>query len=145
MEHGRHPPGEVLGTPDPAQAAGGIRIQQLLATAPVPLDERLREQTHVRNREVEPFRSSRRHDVARVAREKEPAVLERLDDEAPHPRDALLEDGPLGELPVPNTQPRLQLDPDSLVRPLVEILVRCALQIEAAQFWRTQAEEREAV
>ncbi len=71
-------------------------------------------------------------------------MLHRLGDEAAHAGDALLEDRPLGERPAVDPEPRLQLGPDALVRPLGDVLVGAALQVEPAERRRAQAEQREA-
>ena len=61
------------------------------------------------------------------------------------PRDALLEDRPLGQRRSRRcAEPRLQLLPDALVGPLVEVLVGGALQVEPARARRAHAEQREA-
>ena len=60
------------------------------------------------------------------------------------PGDALLEDRALLERPAVDAEARLQLVPDPLVRPLVDVLVGLALDVEAAEARRAQAEQREA-
>ncbi len=97
----------------------------------VPGDERLGQGCNVADGEVQALRSGRRHDVGGVTREVEPPPLHRLGDEAPHRRDALLEDRPLVERPAVHAEPGLELLPDPLVWPEVEILVGRALQVEA--------------
>ena len=61
--------------------------------------DRVGEHANVGHREVEPLRPGRRDDVRGVAREVEPTVLHRLDDEAPHAGHALLDDRALVERP----------------------------------------------
>ena len=79
-----------------------------------------------------------------VPGEEKPAVLHRLGDEAAHAGDALLEHRPLGERPAVDPEPRLQLAPDAVVGPLGDVLVGPALDIEARELRRAEAEEREA-
>ena len=62
--------------------------------------------------------------MRRVAGEEEPPVLHGLDHEAPHRRDALLEDLARVQRPALEFEPPRQLVPDALVGPLVEVLVR---------------------
>ncbi len=82
---------------------------------------------------------------AAVARKEKITVLHGLDDEAAHGGDAFLKYATLGELPVFDCgKPRLQLLPDSLVGPLVDVLIGRALEIEAADFRRAHAEQSEA-
>ena len=143
MEHRRHPPGEVLRAPDAAQARLRVRVEKRTVSVAVPRDERIREHVDVADREIEPLRAGRRHDVRSVAGEVEAPPLHRLDDEAPHRRDALLEDRPLVERPAVGAEARLQLGPDPLVRPRVEVLVGGALEVQARQLGRAHAEQRE--
>ncbi len=92
----------------------------------VPGGERLGEHADVGDGEVEPLRAGRRHDVRGVAGEEQAAVLHRLDDEAAHAGDALLEDLAGVQRPALEPEAPLELVPDPLVGPLVEILVRAA-------------------
>ena len=79
-----------------------------------------------------------------VACEEEPPVSHRLADVAAHPRDPFLEDRPLVERPAFETEARLQLVPDAVVRPLGDLLVRAALHVETAELRRAEAQERES-
>ena len=110
---------------------------------PKPVHERLGEHVDVVEREVEPLRAGRGHDVRGVAREEQAAVAHRLADIAAHPGDAFLEDRPLGERPALEAEPCLQLLPDTVVRPLGEVLVGAALDVEATELGRAKAQERE--
>ena len=93
-----------------------------------------------RGGEVEPLCTSGRHDVRGVAREEETTVPHRLADVAPHPRDALLEDRPLGQRPPFEAETRLQLLPDALVRPLGEVFVGTTLDVERLSSGRAKAQ-----
>src|SRR5688500_3160397 len=80
-----------------------------------------------------------------VAGEKETAELHRLDDKAPHARDALLKDrSRVGTPGGGSVEPAHELVPDRLVGPALGILVGCALQIQARDFTGTHREKREA-
>src|SRR5215207_6123099 len=68
----------------------------------------------------------------------------RLGDEAAHAGDALVQHRTFGEPPAAPRKPRLQLGPDALVRPIGDVLVRRALEVEAADLRRAHAEQREA-
>ena len=74
-------------------------------------------------REVQALRAGRRDDVRGVAGEEQPAVLHRLDDEAAHPVTPFSSTGPFGERPAVEPEPELELLPDALVGPLVDVLV----------------------
>ena len=93
--------------------------------------------------EVQSLGPRRRNDVRGIACEEEPPVLHRLDHEAAHARHALLEDRALGERPALDAEAALELGPDPVVRPLVEVLVRLALEVQAAEARGPQAEQRE--
>jgi len=83
--------------------------------------------------------------VGGVSGEEKTAVLHGLDDEAAHAGDGFLRDGAFHELPaVVGGKARLQFFPDAVVGPEREVFLRCALQVEAADFRRTHGEEREA-
>ncbi len=93
VQHRGHPPGEVLGPPDPAQAGVAVRVEQV--GAPVvqrTRRARARERAHVGDREVHALGAGRRDDVRGVAGEEQPPVPHGLGDEAAHRRDALLHD-----------------------------------------------------
>src|SRR5262249_46384028 len=77
--------------------------------------------------------------------EEEPAEPHRLDDEAAHLDDALLEDRPFGQRPaVVGREPGLELRPDSLVRPVGDVVVGIALEVEALDLRRARADQGEA-
>ena len=48
------------------------------------------------------------------------------------------------ERPAFETEARLQLVPDAVVRPLGDLLVRAALHVETAELRRAEAQERES-
>jgi hypothetical protein len=134
----------VLRPPDAAEALVGVPLERLFVPGAVPVDDRPGEDADVVDREVQALRAGRRNDVRGVPGQEQAAVLHRLDDEAAHPGDALLEHRALGEGPAGEPDPDLQLLPYPLVRPRGEVLVRAALQVVAAQLRRAQAEQREA-
>ena len=110
----------------------------------VPGHERLCEVAGVVQREVEALCSRGRHDVGGVTDEVEPAVAHRLGDVAPHAGDALLEHRPLLQRPAVEPETKLQLLPDPVVRPLGEVLVGAALDVEPAELRIAKAQQREA-
>src|SRR5205085_2744627 len=64
--------------------------------------------------------------------------------ETPHPRDALLEDLALIRSPaVGSLEARVQFGPNAFVRPLMDVFIGRALQIEPGDFMGAHAEERE--
>jgi len=126
VQHRGHPVREVLGAPDAPQAIRRIRIEEHSAAVSIPARQRPSEDPHVRDREVQALRARRGNDVRGVAREEEAAVLHRLDDEAPHPGDSLLEDRAFVERPALDPEPLLKLGPDAVVRPFVQVLVGAA-------------------
>src|SRR4051794_308030 len=79
-----------------------------------------------------------------IASQEQPAKLHRLDYEATHGGDAALADRPFLQLPaVVRRQAGVQFLPDPLFGPSVELLLRPALDIEAAELRRAHAVQRE--
>ena len=78
-----------------------------------------------------------------VAGQEQAAVLHRLDHEAAHRRDALLQHLALGQL-ARAAQPLMQLVPDARIGPSLDLLVVVALQIKPRQRHRAHGVEREA-
>ena len=145
MQHRGHPPAEVLGAPDAAQAAVRVGVQPPEIARLVPLGQSVRQLPHVADREVEALGAGGRDDVRRVAGQEQRLVLHRLRYEAAHRRDALLDDRAVAiERPALAVQARLELVPDLLVGPVVGIVVRVTLDVEAAQLRRAHAVQREA-
>src|ERR687897_1868029 len=80
-----------------------------------------------------------------VPGKEEPAVLHRLADEGAHLHDVLLEDLTPGQLPaVVGGEPREELVPDPLVGPLLDVVLRVALEIEALDLGGAGADQGEA-
>lgn len=95
------------------------------------LAQRARENANIRNGQVQAFGAGRRNDVSGVACQKERAKLHRFRNETAHFRDVLLQYGPSRRGPaIVRTQSAEKLLPDSIVGPMCEILVGCALQVE---------------
>src|SRR5262245_11781630 len=135
----------MLGAPDAAQAGLRISFKHLGLSSPVIISERPRENANVGGGQIEPLGAGRRHDVRGVSGKKHPPVLHRFDDEAPHRRDAFLNDRPLFQREVAaGVQPRLQLPPDAVIGPVGDLFARVALDIESRDLWRAHAEESEA-
>ena len=145
MQQRRHPPGEVLRSPYPAQAGLGVRVQQGLLPAGVPGGECLGEHGDVEGRQVQALGAGRRHDVGGVPRQVQPAVLHRLGHEAAHGRDALFDHRSGGQAPAGHgLQPGRQFGPDPVVGPVRDVLVRRHLQVKAAQGRAPHAVQGEA-
>src|SRR5262249_49530349 len=84
------------------------------------------------------------HDVRGVSGQKEPPVLHRFDDEAAHRRDAFLNDRPFFQREIAaRIEPRLQLPPDAIVRPVGDLFVRVGLNVESRDPRRAHAEQSE--
>ncbi len=80
-----------------------------------------------------------------VSCQKQTTVLHRLDHVAPHARDAFLQDPAFVQVPILAAgQARLQLLPNSIVGPLLEVFVRSTLQVQARDLRRTHAVQSEA-
>ena len=145
VEHRRHPPREVLGTPDPPKAGRRVRIEVARSSrSGTTRRARQRERCTSCRRQVETLRSRRRHDVGRVAGEVETAVLHRLDHEAPHAGHALLEDRALRRASSPSS-PSL-ICSSSQIRSSGHSSTSSsgpALDVEAAELVRAQAQQRE--
>src|SRR5215211_847171 len=143
VQHRGHPPREVLRAPDAAQDLRRVPRERRVVAAFVPGGERVGQDADVGHREVEPLRAGRRHDVSGVAGEEQAAELHRFDDEAPHSRHALLDDRAAIERPARELEPALELVPDPLVRPLVDLFVGPALEVQPGQRGRAHAVQRE--
>src|SRR5919107_2682045 len=82
--------------------------------------------------------------MCRIPREVELTVLHRLDGEAAHPNDALLDNGSLLERPsVVDLGPRPKFLPDLLVRPITNIVVGIALEVHALDLGRPRTNKGE--
>src|SRR6202034_2304149 len=84
--------------------------------------------------------------MRRVSCEKEFSVLHRFDHKAAHSRNSLLQDRPLGELPfsVGRSQSDVELLPDALVGPVLDVFVGRALDVETTDFRRAHAQQGES-
>jgi hypothetical protein len=83
--------------------------------------------------------------VSGIARQKKPAELHGLNHRAAHSGDAFFEDGSFGRPPaVTRGLPRAKFFPDPGIRPLGDVFIRRALQIEPGDLGRAHAEKREA-
>ena len=95
--------------------------------------------------EVQALRAGRRHDVRGVSGEEQPPVAASARRRSCASRDALLEDRAF--VAASSRRARvaaLELLPDPLVGPLVEVLVRRALEVEPRDLRRAHAVKREA-
>ena len=102
----------------------GVRVQRAIVPAPVPGGEGERKVVDVRDGQVQPLRSGRRHDARGVTREEQAPVAHRLRHEASERRDALPDrragDERAGEV---LGQPMPQLAPEPLVSVEFEALI----------------------
>ena len=136
VQHRRHPPREPLRPPGPFERALGIQIHQLLAARLESFRQGSRQPVDVGHRQVQPFGARRWNDVCGVTGEEQPTEPHRFDDEAAHPRDALLKDWPLVRSPpVGGREPQAQLGPDAVIAPSRDIFVGRALQVEPGDLW----------
>ena len=78
-----------------------------------------------------------------VARQEQAPALHRLDDNASHRRDSEVEDLPRAQVGLAQSDP--QLGPDPLLRPALQLLVGCHLEVKAADLRRPHAVERKAM
>src|SRR5918995_3042230 len=134
VQHGRHPPGEALCQPDAAHAGFGVPIEQVVVAGRVEAGECSGEDADVGDGEVHPLGSGRGDDMCGIPGEKEPTVLHWIYDEAAHRRDAsaFLADRSLLERPAFfGGKPGVQLFPDAFVRPVLDVVVWVALDVEA--------------
>src|SRR5262245_13651161 len=143
MQHLPHPQRESLPLPPPPQAGLRIALEKLAAARFVMLRERAREHDHIGECKVHPLGAGRRLNVRGIAGEEQPPILHRLDHEAAHRGDALLQHLAFGEH-ARAADARMQLAPDALVRPGLDLVVGCALQIEACEHRRAHGVERKA-
>ena len=121
------PPREALGPPDAAQAALGVGVEAGVAAFAVVLDERAARELHVGGRQVQALGAGRRHDVARIAGQEQPAEAHRFGDEAAQRRDALLDRRPGHQrFAAPGVEAQPQLVPERLVRPVFDLFGRAA-------------------
>src|SRR4028118_253638 len=142
VQHGRHPPGEALCQPDAAHAGFGVPIEQVVVAGRVEAGECSGEDADVGDGEVHPLGSGRGDDVCGIPGEKEPTVLHWIYDEAAHRRDAsaFLTDRSLLERPAFfGGKPGVQLFPDAFVRPVLDVVVWVALDVEAGELRRAHA------
>ena len=79
-----------------------------------------------------------------VAGQVQPAVLHRLADEAAQWDDDFMEDRPSFGRSPRGTTPQAELLPDPLVGPVVDLVGGVALEVQALDFGRARADQREA-
>jgi len=110
----------------------------------VKLLERTRQHANIRDGQVHALRARGRDNMSGVAREKESAELHGLRHNAPHPGDALFEDRSFGRPPaIARRVAGAKFFPDPRVRPLGDVFIRRALQIQPCDLGRAHAEQRE--
>src|SRR5216684_4671343 len=143
MKQLRHPPGEALRLPDPPQAGRRIALDEIAAAGAIEFGERAREHLDVGQREIHALGAGRRLDMGGIAGEKQPAILHRLDHEAAHGGDALLQHLAFHERPGAG-EPHVQLLPDARIGPVLDVLVGSALQVKPRQARRAHGVKREA-
>ena len=99
---------------------------------------------HIGEREVQALGPGGRHDVRRIPGQEQVAIAHRSGDEAAHRRDALVQHRPVAQGPARQLEPAVQLVPDALVRPILDLVVQADLQVQAAGDRTAQAVQREA-
>ena len=123
---------ELLVVPHPPQTGLRVAAQAAVVALAELRDERVAEQQRVVQGEVHALRGDRRDEVGRVAGEEQPAVRHRLDDVVVHVEHPLLDQPALGERRGPGRpQPVVQLGPDPVVRPVLRVVARRALEVVA--------------
>src|SRR5215813_6554085 len=132
-----------LRLPDPSQTGRRITLEQIAVAVLIELRDRACEHPDVREREIHALRAGRRLDVGGIAGEKEPAILHGLDDEAAHGGDALLQHRAFGEF-ARAADAGMQFLPDARVRPVFDVVVGGALQVEPRQGRGTHGVKRKA-
>lgn len=131
--------------PDAPQTNPRVALEFGVGVITVESPERLRENIHIRHREIHTLCSGWWDDVSGVAGEEEFAKLHWLGDVAPHAGNTLLQDLPLRWAPaVLASKPREEFAPDPVVAPKVYIFIRFALQVEARHGGGAHAVEGEA-
>src|ERR671910_694344 len=116
-----------------------------MSSGSVELRQGVGEDPDICDGQVHTLRSCGRDDVRGVSGEKEPSVLHRFADEGAHLHDVLLEDFASGQLPaVVGGEPRGELVPDPLIGPLLDVVLRVALEVEALDLGGAGADEGEA-
>ena len=145
MQERGHPAGEPHRPPDPVEGARRVRIERTTRTFLVEPQQCFVEIEHVARGEIQSLRSGRRHDVRRIASEKQLAVAHRLGDEAAQRRDALLDRRTRrharGDV---LADAQLEFVPEAIVAPLLDVIVERALHVAPHARRRAHAREREA-
>src|SRR5215469_2337027 len=144
VQHRSHPPREALYLPDSAQASLRIRIQQIPPPRFVELFNRPSQHSYIGHRQIQSLRARRRHDVRRISRQKQTPVPHGLDHKAAHARHPFLQHRPRCQLPAITRETSFQFMPNLFVRPLLDVLIRLALNVQAADLRRSHAEKGEA-
>src|SRR6266542_5071733 len=139
VQHRSHPPRKPLHQPYTSQTHLGVAVQKIRFSVQVESRNCFSEQTDIGHRQIQSFGSGRRHNVRRVSCQVQAAVLHWLDNKAAHSRDPLLQDRSFDEFPSLTRQANLQLLPDSFIRPVRDIFIRRALQIQSCDLRRTHA------
>ncbi len=107
--------------------------------------QRLGQDGHVGDGQVEALGPGGRHDVRRVPGQEQPPVTHGRGDEAAHRRDGLLGDRAVLQLPARDLQPVPQLGPDPVVGPALDVVLRAYLQVQPADLRGAHGVQREPV
>src|SRR5690606_5470902 len=81
VHRARHPPGEPLRLPDAGKRLLRIGVEPGARLFDVEFAKRVKEIAHVARSEIQPLRSSGRHDMARIARQEQAPEAQRLRNE----------------------------------------------------------------
>ena len=133
----------MLGLPHAFQGPGGVPLEHAGVTLRDGPFELLREHPHVGEGEVESLGARGRHRVRGVAGQQQVAVLHRLLDEAAERQHRLRGDRALLQGVAVGADPGLELLPDPVVGPVVDVLRRVALEVHPLQGLGALADQRE--
>src|SRR5271166_5388698 len=103
----------------------------------------MRQNSNISRGQVQSFCPSWRHDMGGIACQEESAMLHWLDNETSHARHAFLKNRSSNQCPARNLQTRFKFFPDPIVWPLVQVLIRLALEIEATDPRSAHAQKSE--
>ena len=144
VQHGRHPPGEVLRAPHAAQADFGVSIQQVRGAGAIPASDRARENAHVGGGQIEAFGAGGRHDMRGVSGQEKAAILHRFRDEAAHGRHSFLKDRALIQTEIRQRFRSAAATLPKCGHPAIrQIFTGPALQVDAAELRAAHAKQSE--
>src|SRR6185369_11821676 len=121
----------------------GIKFRVIIFSIKRP--KRLREIMHVGKRQVHALCTGWWNNMGRVPCKEETTILKRLDNEAAHPSNALLQDSAFCRTPaVFAAESPAKLAPDAIIAPFRDILIGFALEVEPRDARGSHAVERKS-